>query len=214
MMNEHGAGRNGAYGCGTRIESRVAFDGVRFLRPAVQSMREHSQQMRSRDVRHRAVLDGALRQRDPDADFIVLKAGFAKRLVLMPGRGAALVNWFEDRVIPRKGGLARRAAGAQSPERFCGTTICAIRVRTTTVAARTFRAAWFLRRQILWRSNRDFCPRCGPLRSRACASRSSGTRPARTQEFAASQLQESLAYESRQFARRSADFPMNGVLVE
>src|ERR1700728_3356536 len=105
LMNDHGAGRNRAYGRHLRIETRVTLDRVRLLGTAIQTVRKQSEQMRARNIRHGAILDRAVRQRDPDADFIVLKTRLAERFILMPRGGAAVMNRLENRVIPCKSGL-------------------------------------------------------------------------------------------------------------
>ena len=105
MVNDHGACRNRADRRRLRIKPGVALDGVRLLGTTIQSVRKHSQQMRAWNVRHGAVLDRAVRQGNPDADFLVLKTGLAERLILMPRGGAALVYGLENRVISRKSGL-------------------------------------------------------------------------------------------------------------
>src|SRR5882757_229611 len=105
MMNDHGACGNRAYRRSLRIEARIAFDGVGFLGAAIQSVRKHAQQMRTWDVGHGAILDRAFRHRDPNADFIVFETWFAECLILMPRRGPALVDRFEDRVISGETGL-------------------------------------------------------------------------------------------------------------
>src|SRR3981081_3041019 len=73
MMDDHGACGNRLHGSSLRIEARVALDGVGFLCTAVQTVRKHPQQMRTGDVRHRAVIDRAIRHGDPNADFLVLE---------------------------------------------------------------------------------------------------------------------------------------------
>ena len=105
MMNDHGARGNRAYGRSLRIEARVALDGIGFLCAAIQAVRKHPQQMRTRNVRHGAVLDRTIRHGDPNADFVVLETRLAECFILVPGRGATLVDWFENRVIPGKGSL-------------------------------------------------------------------------------------------------------------
>src|SRR5882762_3834897 len=105
MMKDHGACGNRAYRRSLRIEARIAFDGVGFLGAAIQTVRKHAQQMRTRDVGHGAILDRAIRHRDPNADFIVFETRFAECFILMPRRGPALVHWFEDRVISGEAGL-------------------------------------------------------------------------------------------------------------
>src|ERR1700723_4011853 len=105
MVNDHGAGRNRAYCRHLRTETCVALDRVRLLGTAIQTVRKHSEQMGARNVRHGAILDRAVRERDPDADFIVLKTRLAERFILMPRGGAAVMNRLENRVIPCKSGL-------------------------------------------------------------------------------------------------------------
>ena len=105
MVNDHGARRNRSCGRGLRIETRVALEGIGFPCAAVQTVRKHPQQMRPWNVRHGAVLDRTIRHGDPNADFIVLETRFAERFILVPRRGAALVDWFENRMISGKTSL-------------------------------------------------------------------------------------------------------------
>src|SRR6202789_2007810 len=120
LVNDHGAGRNRAYCRHLRIETRVTLDRVRLLGTAIQTVRKHSEQMGARNVRHGAILGRAVRQRDPDADFIVLKTRLAERFILMPRGGAAVMHRLENRVIPCKSGLPTgpfpRDGGRRSPK--------------------------------------------------------------------------------------------------
>src|ERR1700722_8923094 len=118
MVNDHGARRNRADRRRLRIKPGVALDGVRLLGTTIQPVRKHSQQMRARNVPHGAVLDRAVRQRNPDADFLVLKTGLAERLILMPRGGAALVYGLENRVISRKSGLGTQQLPRDGDSRF------------------------------------------------------------------------------------------------
>src|ERR1700679_2576477 len=92
VVNDHGAGRNRAYCRHLRIETCVTLDRVRLLGTAIQTVRQQSEQMGARNIRHGAILDRAVRQRDPDADFIVLKTRLAESVVLMPRGGGAVMN--------------------------------------------------------------------------------------------------------------------------
>src|ERR1700733_743200 len=95
MMNDHCARRNRTYRRSPRIEARVTFNRVRLLGTTIQTVRQHSEQMRARNIRHGAILDRAVGQRDPDAYFIVVKTGLPERFILMPRGRGALMGRFE-----------------------------------------------------------------------------------------------------------------------
>src|SRR5258708_34887464 len=102
VMNDHGPRGNRPDGRRRRIESIVTLDGVGFLAAAMQAMRQYAQQMRSRYISHRAIVERAFRHRDPDAQFIVVEAGFAECFVLMPRRGMATIAGLEYCVVAGK----------------------------------------------------------------------------------------------------------------
>src|ERR1700733_8796784 len=99
VMNDHGARGNWPHGRSLRIESFVTFDGVGLLAAAMQAMRQHAQQMRSRYVGHGAIVERAFRDCDPNAQLVVVEAWFTERLILMPRRRVAPVTGLEYRVI-------------------------------------------------------------------------------------------------------------------
>src|SRR5258708_13875953 len=97
MVNDHGTRGYGAHGGRLRVEPIETFDGIGFLCAAMQSMRQHAEQVRAGYVGHRAIVERTLCNRDPNAQFVVVKAGLAKRFVLMPRRGMAGMTGFENR---------------------------------------------------------------------------------------------------------------------
>ncbi len=112
VMNNHGARGNRPDGRSRRIKSLIALDRVGFLAGAMQAMRQYAQQMRSRYISHRAVVERAFRHRDPNAQFIVVEARFAECFVLMPRRGMASMAGFEYCVIAGKlGARAQQLPG-------------------------------------------------------------------------------------------------------
>ena len=105
MVNNHRAGRNRPHSRSLRIKSLVALDGIGLLGAAVQAVRQHAQQVRSGYVGHGPVIERAFRDRDPNAQFVIVEARFTKRLVLMPRRGMAAMAGLEYRVIAGEFGV-------------------------------------------------------------------------------------------------------------
>src|SRR5258708_11483707 len=96
VMNDHGPRGNRPDGRRRRIESLITLDRVGFLAAAMQAMRQYAQQMRSRYISHRAVVERAFRHRDPNAQFVVVEARFAEGFVLVPRRGMASMARSEE----------------------------------------------------------------------------------------------------------------------